>query len=116
LTGFALALVGLRRMGIAPHSWIAATLFVGLVQGASRLCTPAALNVNAAFEVYSPLQPYFAGYLRYETALAVLAASLFFGLETVVRGCVGFAPRGPAREATVTLPETTSSAPSKSQM
>jgi hypothetical protein len=95
LTGFAMALVGLRWMGIASHSWIAATLFVGLAQGASRLSTPAALNVNAAFEVYSPLQPYFGSYLGYETALGVLAATMFFGLETVARACIGVAAPGP---------------------
>ncbi len=97
LGGFAYAVVGLRRLGIARHSWIAATLFVGLVQCVCRLATPAALNINAAFEVYGPLQPYFASHLRYEIALGVIAATLFFGLETVLRACVGVAPSEPLR-------------------
>jgi hypothetical protein len=89
LAGFAFALVGLRQMGIAPHSWIAATLFVALTQFASRLSTPAELNINAAFEVYAPLQSYFSSYLSYEMALGLLAATLFFVLELVVRACAG---------------------------
>jgi hypothetical protein len=136
LIGFAFAIVGLRRMGVAPRSWIAATAFVGLVQFACRFSTPRALNINAAFGVYAPLQPYFSSYLAYETTLVLLAASLFFGLETVARIFVGVAgperpalpdrgsgspdcrsggTPGPSREAMATLAETTAVAAAKSQ-
>ena len=97
LGGFALAVFGFSRLGVARRIWLLTPLFLGVLQLGCRLVTPPAQNINAAFEVYEPLKPLFSSYAAYEATLLVSSLVVFLALEVSL--CRVFGPAATGRPA-----------------
>lgn len=88
----------LQGRGIAGLWW-KTLLGLGLLQLCSRLATPPQRNVNAAFDVYASVVPWFDSYASYWLSLSIGAALVFWVMECVL----GFVQRvRPERSATTT--------------
>lgn len=68
-----------------PHgSWWKTLLWLGLLQGLTRLLTPAEQNVNAAFQVYRSVASYLPSYLVYWLVLLFAGGTVLWLIEQAI--------------------------------
>ena len=82
--GWAIALIYLLRRQSVPGLWWKTLFALGLLQACSRLATPPQQNVNAAFDVYPSVAPWFDSYFSYWLALSVGSAFIFWIMDYVL--------------------------------
>lgn len=72
--GFAVGMVALRRIKMDSRAWVYAFLWYFIVQLASRLITPAAMNVNLSHNIQAGWEQTFNTYWKFWFVLTVLVA------------------------------------------
>jgi hypothetical protein len=72
LGGFAVGILGLRKVGVDAATWRYAFLWYFIVQLISRLITPAILNVNLAHSIQPGWESSFNSYLKFWLVLSFL--------------------------------------------
>ena len=72
LGGFAVGILGLRKVGVEVGTWRYAFLWYFIVQLISRLITPAVLNVNLAHSIQPGWESFFNSYLKFWLVLSFL--------------------------------------------
>jgi hypothetical protein len=70
--GFAVGMVVLRRIKMDSRTWVYAFLWYFIVQLASRLITPAAMNVNLSHNIQAGWEQIFSTYWKFWFVLTVL--------------------------------------------
>ena len=70
--GFAVGMVALRRIKMDSRAWVYAFLWYFIVQLASRLITPAAMNVNLSHNIQAGWEQTFNTYWKFWFVLTVL--------------------------------------------
>lgn len=83
--GLALGLWGARRLPWPRHAALIATLGLAALQGATRLLTPPAANVNLAFAIWTGWEGSFPSYAAYEGVLLGGAGAVFFCGDRLLR-------------------------------
>lgn len=83
--GFVVAAYALRRVGMDQWSWLYALLWYLVLQLASRLITPRALNVNVSHMVEAGWQQTFGSYWKFWLVLTVGTAGLLWILSLLLR-------------------------------
>jgi hypothetical protein len=72
LGGFAVGIIGLRKVGVELQTWAYAFVWYFIVQTISRLITPAVLNVNLAHGIQPGWESFFDSYLKFWLVLSLL--------------------------------------------
>jgi hypothetical protein len=80
-SGLLVSLWAFSVLGATPYLWIVAALGIQGMHLISRLCTPPALNVNAAFKCWPPWDRFFARYWTYWLFNVSSLTALLFGLN-----------------------------------
>jgi hypothetical protein len=88
--GLVLGLIGVRLLGLPSGVWWQAIAALYLLHFASRWVTPEESNINLAFRVWTGWEDYFPSHGTYILLIMAFAASLFAGVEFVLRK-TGFA-------------------------
>ena len=70
--GFAVGMVALRKIKMDSRAWVYAFLWYFIVQLASRLITPAAMNVNLSHNIQAGWEQTFSTYWKFWFVLTVL--------------------------------------------
>jgi hypothetical protein len=70
--GFAVGMVALRKIKMDSRAWVYAFLWYLIVQLASRLITPAAMNVNLSHNIQAGWEQAFSAYWKFWFVLTVL--------------------------------------------
>ncbi len=84
LLGWIVSVFVLVRGQAISGMWWKTLLALGLLQYVSRWVTPPHRNVNAAFEVYASVAPWFPSYVYYWISLVLAAALIFWVIDRVV--------------------------------
>lgn len=85
VTGIALGLAGLRRLGLPRGTWLRAAAFLLGLHVLSRFVTPPAENVNLAFAVHASLSRVVRSHALYITGVTVAVTLGFRLLERALR-------------------------------
>jgi hypothetical protein len=85
LGGFCVAMVVGRQIRIDRWAWLQAFIWYFVVQLASRLLTPAALNVNLAHNIQSGWEHTFTSYLKFWLTLSALVGICLWLLSLLLR-------------------------------
>ena len=85
LGGLAIALYGVRRLGLPSGTWWKAVVALAVLILVSRLVTPAHANVNVSFAIYPGWEKVFPSHPIYLAAMIVLAAGYFLAFEYALR-------------------------------
>lgn len=94
LGGLAIAVYGLRRLGVPKHLWLATLAASFTLHQICRQTTPPEESVNLAWDIWAGGgEAVFSSYLAYVTTLVVLSAMVFFLAEQGARKA--FAPVSP---------------------
>ena len=72
--GFAVGMVALRRIKMDSRAWVYTFLWYFIVQLASRLITPAAMNVNLSHNIQAGWEQTFSAYWKFWLVLTILVA------------------------------------------
>jgi hypothetical protein len=72
LGGFAVGLVALRQVGMDARAWFYTFIWYFIVQGLSRLVTPASMNVNLSQGIQQGWEKTFSTYGRFWLVLSLL--------------------------------------------
>jgi len=72
LGGFTVGMVALRKIKMDARSWMYAFLWYFIVQLASRLITPAAMNVNLSHSIQAGWEQTFSTYWKFWLVLTIL--------------------------------------------
>ena len=83
--GFCVAMVVGRRIRIDRWAWLQAFIWYFIVQLASRLFTPAALNVNLAHNIQPGWEQTFSGYWKFWITLSALVGICLWLLGSLLR-------------------------------
>lgn len=70
--GFTFGMLALRKIKMDSRSWVYAFLWYFIVQLASRLITPAAMNVNLSHNIQTGWEQTFSSYLKFWFVLTIL--------------------------------------------
>ena len=81
VVGFALGILGVRRLGFPRGTWWKAALAFVALWPITRALTERAANVNLAFSVHPGWERVFPVYAVYFAAIVGLATATFFGVE-----------------------------------
>lgn len=83
--GFAVGMVALRRIKMDSRAWVYAFLWYFIVQLASRLITPAAMNVNLSHNIQAGWEQTFSAYWKFWFVLTVLVGIVSWILGLLLR-------------------------------
>jgi hypothetical protein len=70
--GFAVGIVALQKIKMDSRAWVYAFLWYFIVQLASRLITPAAMNVNLSHNIQTGWEQTFSSYWKFWSVLTIL--------------------------------------------
>lgn len=85
LGGFSIGVVALRKVKVDSKAWFYAFLWYLVVQMASRLVTPAELNVNLSHKVQVGWEGMFTSYLKFWLVLSFLVGLCLWFLGWLMR-------------------------------
>jgi len=83
--GFAVGMVALRRIKMDSRAWVYAFLWYFIVQLASRLITPAAMNVNLSHNIQAGWEQTFSAYWKFWFVLTVMVGICSWFLGSLLR-------------------------------
>lgn len=83
--GLSVGTLVLRKVRMNASAWAYAFVWYLIVQGASRLLTPAAMNVNVSHRVQDGWETTFSSYWKFWVVLSALVAGLLWLLSLLLR-------------------------------
>ena len=83
--GFTVGMVALRKIKMDSRAWVYAFLWYFIVQLASRLITPAAMNVNLSHNIQTGWEQTFSSYWKFWFVLTILVGIVSWILGLLLR-------------------------------